>query len=320
MNAFLKYQSGGTDIENILTKPLVSVGRGETNDVPLDDPRVSRNHALLRGTDEHTYYLIDLGSKNGTLVNGKRVVVPVLLKNGDAIRMGATSLTFMLPPGENESGEEIPDHDGASGTATVVSIDMETVRATVLVADIREYTAMSVQLPLDFLARLMGDWFRKSNDVIEQNYGFVDKFIGDAVMACWLSRGEDLKVKIKQALSAAYDLLKMTDELSQANPSLPKPLQIGIGISTGDAIASGLGSGRPKDYTVMGDSVNLAFRLEKAAKELKGDVAIPHNSLEYLEQPSYQGHEETIDVKGKDEPVRTWLLKFDELADILASS
>lgn len=318
MNALLKYKSGDTETEVILTKPLVSVGRGETNDVALADPQASRSHALLRGTDQDTYYLIDLGSKNGTFINGKRVVVPVLLKHGDEVKMGTTSISFLLSRGE-ESTKEAPEHNNALETPTVVSIDMEMLRVTVLVADIQGYTAMSEQMPLSFLARLMGDWFRYSNDIIEKNNGFVDKFIGDAVMACWLSRGEDLKETIGHALKAAGELLKMTNELSQANPSLSKPLRIGIGISTGEAIASGLGSGRPKDYTVMGDSVNLAFRLEKTAKELKADIAITHNSLEYLEQSFSKGRETTIEVKGKKEPARIWLLKSGELADILSS-
>jgi len=320
MSALLEYQAEGRKIEKPLTKPLVSMGRGEPNDVAVDDHQVSRSHALLRGTDEDTYYLIDLGSKNGTHVNGKRVVVPVLLKDGDEIRMGATSLTFVLPRGEEGTTQEVSEYAHGSQTPTSGSINIEMIQATVLVADIRGYCALSEKLPLSFLAKLMSDWFRSSNDIIEKNKGFVDKFIGDAVMACWLSRDEDLKGSIKQALSAAYDLLKMTDALSQSHPSLPNPLQIGIGITTGEAIAGGLGSGRPKDYTVMGDSVNLAFRLEKAAKELKGDVAITPNSLESLEQSSYKGHGETIDVKGKEEPVRIWLLKSEELADILASS
>jgi adenylate cyclase len=319
MSALLEYQSEGIKTEEILTKPLISVGRGKTNDVSLADPQASRSHALLRGNGEDQYYLIDLGSKNGTFINGKRVVVPVLLKNGDEIKIGTTILTFLLPEAEEKTAEEIPEHDDASKALTAAYIDMEMLQATVLVADIQDYTGMSEQLPLSTLARLMGNWFRYSNGIIEKNNGFVDKFIGDAVMACWLCGDKNVKETIKQALSAACGLLKMTDELSRANPSLPKPLRIGIGVSTGEAIASGFGSGRPKDFTVMGDFVNLAFRLEKAAKELKRDVAITYDSLKYLEHSSFKGREETIEVKGKDEPVRIWLLKSSELTDTLSS-
>jgi len=318
MSALLKYESEGIKTEKVLDKPLISVGRGKTNDVSLADPRGSRSHVLLRATGEDQYYLIDLGSKNGTFIKNKRVVVPVLLKNGDEIKIGTTSLTFLLPKAEEKTTEGIPEYDDVS-RRTSTNIDMEMLQTTVLVADISDYTGISEQLPLNSLARLMGNWFTYANDIIEKNNGFVDKFIGDAVMACWLCGDEDLKETIKQALSAAGELLKMTDELSQAYPSLPKPLTIGIGISTGEAVASGLGSGRPKDYTVMGDSVNLAFRLEKAAKELEGDVAITYDSFKCLEQSSCKGREKTIEVKGKDEPVRIYLLKTNELSDIFSS-
>jgi len=318
MSALLQYQSEGIETEKILTKPLLSVGRGETNDISLMDPRASRSHLLLRCTGQDQYYVIDLGSKNGTLLNGKRIFVPALLKNGDQIRIGTTDLTFLLPEADIKAPEGIPDYDCTS-IRTPTVIQMEMLQATVLVADIRGYTAMSEQLPLNSLASIMGNWFTYANTIIEKNNGLVDKFIGDAVMACWLSQGEDFKTTIKKALKTAYQLLKMTDELSQGYPSLSNPLRIGIGISTGEAVASGLGSGRPKDYTVMGDSVNLAFRLEKAAKELKGDLAITHTSLEFLEGPFCRGREETIEVKGKDLPVRICILQSAELADALAS-
>jgi adenylate cyclase len=314
MSALLEYQSEGIRTEKALTNPHISVGRGETNDISLVDAGASRNHALLRRTDENKYYLIDLGSKNGTYINGKRVVVPVLVKNSDKIKIGTTTLTFLLA--EEETAEKTPEYDAAS-SRTTTNIDMEMVQATVLVADISDYTGLSKQLPLNSLARLMGKWFNYGNNIIEKYSGLVDKFIGDTVMAYWLSRDEDLKEAIKQALGAAGELLKMTNELGQGYPTLPKPLTIGVGISTGEAVASGLGSGRPKDYTVMGDSVNLAFRLEKAAKEFQGDVAICYDSFQYLEQPSYQEHKKAIQVKGKDEPVRIYLLKSNELTDIL---
>jgi len=102
MSALLEYQSEGIKTEKILTEPHISVGRGETNDVSLVDPQASRSHVLLRGAGEDQYYLIDLESKNGTSLNGKRVVVPVLLINGDEIKIGTTSLTFLLPGAEEE--------------------------------------------------------------------------------------------------------------------------------------------------------------------------------------------------------------------------
>ncbi len=138
-----------------------------------------------------------------------------------------------------------------------------------LVADIRDYSSISEQLPMDLLAKLLGEWFRSVNDVIETNEGGVDKFIGDAVMACWLINGKNPEKDVRNTLKAAYELHVATELINQSYPQLQKPLQIGVGINTGEAIVGDVGSGRLQDYTVLGDSVNLAFRLEKATKELK---------------------------------------------------
>jgi adenylate cyclase len=309
MKAVLEYRSEGVKTEAILTKPLISLGRGDSSDVVFADPRASRSHALLRGTGEDKYYLIDLGSKNGTYVNGKRVVVPVLLKNGDEIRMGETNLTYLLSGGAKEIPEETP---------TVPPIDVEMVQSTVLAADIVGYRAMSEQLPLNSLARLMGNWFTYANNIIEKNNGDLDKFTGAAVMARWLSNSNDLQDTIRRAFKTAYDLLKMTHELSQGYPFLSDPLQIGVGIITAGATATDPGSHRPEDYTAMIGSANLALSLGKSAKKLKGDVAVGYRTFELLQETSLKGCEKAIRMKGKDQPVRICLLQFDELAQVLS--
>jgi adenylate cyclase len=176
---------------------------------------------------------------------------------------------------------------------------------------------MSEQLPIDLLAKLLGEWFRYVNDIIEKNGGGVDKFIGDAVMACWLMSDKNPELGIQQTLKAAYDIYLMTNKLSQAYPKLPKPLRIGVGINTGEAIQGDMGSGRLQDYTVLGDAVNVAFRLEKASKELDADLVISHNSFKYYPSPVWEGRQQAIKVKGKGEPVQVYPLKFQDLEDIV---
>ena len=302
--------------QEFICGPLVTIGRSKTNNIVFADPKVSRNHLLLRCLGEDKYYLIDMGSANGTYLNGKRVIVPTLLKNGDVINVGSrlNVLTFRLKAGE-KTQKEIGDLDDL---ATTFAFEAPSVReVTVLVADIRDYTSMSEQLPIDLLARLLGEWFRSVNDIIEKNGGGVDKFIGDAVMACWLMSDENPEKGIKETLRAAYELYTMTDELNRDHPQLPKPLRIGVGINTGEAIVGDMGSGRLQDYTVLGDSVNVAFRLEKASKELNTDVVISHNSLKYLPQSLWENRQRPIRVKGKDEVVEVCPLKFYELAEVL---
>lgn len=301
-----------------LNEPFISIGRSGDNTIVLDDPRISRNHALLRATSANKYYVMDTGSKNGTYLNGKRVITPILLKNGDQIKLGEFLFTFSIEGAEQFSKQGRDTYNSKTTTAA----GYEAIRialVTVLVADISDYTTMSEQLPLNLLAKLVGEWFRNANDIVEKNNGFVDKFIGDAVMACWLhdEKDQDPKESIKQTLKSTYDLYKMTERMNQANPLLPKPLKIGVGINTGEAVVSDLGSGHPEDDTVLGDSVNVAFRLEKASKELKADVAISYDSYKYLGESFCKGREQTTTIKGKDTPVRVCALQFRELPELL---
>jgi len=209
------YYKVGDKTQEFVCGPLVTIGRTKTNNIVFVDPKVSRNHLLLRCLGEEKYYLIDMGSANGTYLNGKRVIVPTLLKNGDVINVGSRTnvLTFRLKADEHatDSVEDIAD------LATTFAFEAPSIReVTVLVADIRDYTSMSEQLPIDVLAKLLGEWFRDVNDIIEKNGGGVDKFIGDAVMACWLMSDENPEKGIQQAVRAAWELHVMTEKLSQA--------------------------------------------------------------------------------------------------------
>jgi adenylate cyclase len=258
-----------------------------------------------------------MGSANGTYLNGKRVIVPILLKSGDVIQIGSNFLLFQIEKAEKKKLSAFGGNE-ASDSETTITYDAPLVReVTVMVADIRDYTSMSEQLPIDLLTKLLGEWFRSVNDVIERNGGGVDKFIGDAVMACWLITEKNPQKDIKNTLKAAYELHVVTELINQSFPQLQKPLQIGVGINTGEAVVGDIGSGRLQDYTVLGDSVNLAFRLEKASKELKTDLVISLNSFRYLPRHFWDNHLSSISVKGKDEPINVCALKFSELLNVI---
>lgn len=309
------YYKVGDKTQEFVCGPLVTIGRTKTNNIVFADPKVSRNHLMLRCLGEDKYYLIDMGSANGSYLNGKRVIVPTLLKHGDVINVGSRTnvLTFRLKA-EEHYADSLEDLDDLT---TTFALEAPSIReVTVLVADIRDYTSMSEQIPIDLLAKLLGEWFRYVNDIIEKNGGGVDKFIGDAVMACWLMSEKNPEEGIQQTLRAAYELYIMTEKLNQTYPKLPKPLRIGVGINTGEAIHGDMGSGRLQDYTVLGDSVNVAFRLEKASKELDADLVISHNSFKYFPRPMWEDRQRAIKVRGKDEPVKVYPLKFQDLEDL----
>jgi adenylate cyclase len=293
---------------------LVAIGRVAANDLVLSDPKISRHHALLRIQSDGKYYLMDLGSANGTYVNGNRLLLPHVLKDADEIKVGDHVLVFRQEePADGSDGDVEP----ATGASTMLTIGAVMQNMTIAVADIRDYTGFSESVSVDLLAAVLGRWFRRVNEIVEQNGGVVDKFIGDAVMLRWLTSNRDPAESIRSALKTAHEMHLESRALRRRFPQLPHPLRIGVGINTGHAMLGTMGSSK-RDYTALGDSVNVAFRLEEATKTLKADVVIGHDSYKHLPEAMWQGHESSVKVKGKRKPLEVCALTFDQLAEILA--
>lgn len=307
MAAYLEIEQDGVPAGTVDCAPIVGIGRGRDNDVVLEDRRVSRSHAMIRRLGGSGYYFIDLGSSNGSSVNGRRVTVPVLLKDGDRISMGGATLVFQRDRSTSETMME-----DSEKTTLIQTSDIRQI--SILVADIRGYTALSERTPMAVLTRVMSRWFRDVSDCVERNGGVVDKFIGDCVYARWDTEN-DLDGTVTKTLCAAAELNRITTRLQQETPEITDPLRIGVGVNAGmAAVSTGL------DYTALGDAVNLAFRLEAATKTLNADVVM---SAEVCQCISTRGgdimHTE-VAVKGKQEPVAVCMMTFSQLESLLSAS
>ena len=297
-----------------------TVGRSDDNNFVLIDRWISRNHAMLQQMETGEFYLIDLGSRNGTFVNGRRVSIPVTLKNGDRLMFGQTELDFYNPTdrGQLDRTHEADSEDFEDFTATL------TVRSliSVMVMDIRDFTVLTRQLDETLLSEVIGSWFRSSGQIIRKHGSWVDKYIGDAIMAVWFHKTEGVSneemMRICQALSQLH---KATDELSSRYP-LPFPLRVGAGINTGYAMVGNSGSSDRSDYTALGDTVNAAFRLESCTKQLGKDIAVGETTYKYLAKlgagNAFEQH--IVDLKGYDTPTVTYGGTYAELDTFLKSS
>ncbi|XZO01229.1 MAG: adenylate/guanylate cyclase domain-containing protein [Microcoleus sp.] len=293
-----------------------TVGRSDDNNFVLVDRWISRNHAMLQQMETGEFYLIDLGSRNGSFVNGRRVSIPVTLKNGDRLMFGQTELDFYDPtPSRQLAQAHEIDSDDFTATLTVRSL------ISVMVMDIRDYTVLTRQLDETILSEVIGTWFRSSGHIIRKHGSWVDKYIGDAIMAVWFHKtdgvsNEDIML-ICQALSQLH---KATDELSTRYP-LPFPLRVGVGINTGYAMVGNSGSSDRSDYTALGDTVNAAFRLESCTKELGKDIAVGQTTYKYLRelgaQSAFDRH--VVDLKGYDTPTVTYGSTYRDLDTFLKS-
>lgn len=302
--------------------PLVNdvywtVGRSKDNNILIPNPWISRSHAFIQKLENGAFYLIDLGSRNGTFVNGRRVNVPTILNHLDEIMFGQTEILFYNP-----QQEEITLLQDRSSRNRMFQTDPETDvlherrLISVMVVDIRNFTQLSRELDNNTLSQVVGTWFRQVGDIIKSSGSWVDKYIGDAVMSIWF-HGETTVdpqqlINIFQAVS---ELNQMTTDL-QRQLSLPHDLRIGAGINTGYAMIGNTGTGDRPDYTAIGDTVNAAFRLESATKEIPGDLAIGAETFQYLDSlASVQQHfvEYQLSLKGYDQPITAYGATFEQL-------
>ncbi|MEW6647661.1 MAG: adenylate/guanylate cyclase domain-containing protein [Pseudomonadota bacterium] len=306
MSAYLTFVRD-KQTERVPCGSALTIGRDKSNNIVLSDLLVSRNHAMVRRLGGGDYYVIDSGSSNGTSVNGGRVSAPTRLRNGDRIAIGLTEFVF-------EQGIQ-PAHfnDSVSFQQTVIFHAPVIKEITVLVADIRNYTGLSEQVPIQTLSRLMSKWFQDVSDIIQDGGGTIDKFIGDCVFVRW--DNERAQDSVMQALRTAWRIAEATARLKLTFPELPQPLRIGAGINTGQA-SLGIGA----DNTALGDAVNTAFRLESATKELGCDIALSETAYRHLHERHWRGKQQALSLRGKQEPVSLLGLDFALLEKILRDS
>jgi adenylate cyclase len=261
--------------------PLVNahswkLGRGSENDIPLADKCASRNHAMFQIVGEKNYFLIDLGSRNGSFVNGRRVTIPVNLKNGDRITLGETNIEFYCPEVTTVPDTGATQTEETDAVATAMLHRRQLI--TVLVIDIRDFTKLTQQMDEHILSEAIGTWFRRAGEIIDRHGSWVDKYIGDAVMTVWIHNTEKTSDTVStqdmlKVYRALYELYEMSNELNQQF-EFPFQLRVGAGVNTGYAMVGQMGTSDHPDYTALGDTVNAAFRLESSTKQLGMDVAI----------------------------------------------
>ncbi len=182
----------------------------------------------------------------------------------------------------------------------------QTEEMTVLFSDIRGFTSVSEVLSASQLVDLLNCHFGAMTEVIFDRKGTLDKFIGDALMAFW---GAPLKVDdhAGQAVLAALDMIA---KLPEVNRDLLdrgyRAIDIGIGINSGEVVLGNIGSARKMDYTVIGDNVNLASRLEGLTKFYGLPVIISEYTLAAMGIDIPVMPVDRVRVKGKEQPIRIY--------------
>ena len=153
---------------------------------------------------------------------------------------------------------------------------------TVLFADIRGFTSMSEKMSAEDVSKILNEYFTEIEPIISKYNGVINKFIGDAVMAVFGDPIEDLNHPVN-AVRCANEMLKKVDQLQDKWLFEGKPkIEIGIGINTGEAFVGNIGSEKRLEYTVIGDTVNLASRIESYNKVYKTNLLISSSTYSYV--------------------------------------
>ena len=186
---------------------------------------------------------------------------------------------------------------------------------TALFSDIRGFTAMSEGLSPTALVEILNEYLSEMTDVIFKHWGTLDKYIGDAIMAFWGAPypQDDHAVRAcRAALEMQQTLIKLQSRWEQQGR--PR-IEIGVGINTGAMVVGNMGSNRRFNYTVMGDNVNLASRLEGTNKTFNTRLIISDYTYQSVCKEMLVRELDLIRVKGKLKPVKIF-----ELVGTLADS
>jgi adenylate cyclase len=186
----------------------------------------------------------------------------------------------------------------------------ESVHVTVLFSDIRNFTTISEKLNAHEVVEMLNAYFSRTTEPVLVEGGMVNKFIGDAVMAIF---GSPVRYPdhARRALRAALQMAKEAEDFKQwmrdrfPDRGLPE-FGIGIGVHSGDAVIGDIGSVKRTEFTAIGDTVNAASRLEGVTKEMRCVLVASRATLDAAGAGVITGKQETVKVKGKDEPIEVF--------------
>ena len=173
---------------------------------------------------------------------------------------------------------------------------------SILFSDIRDFTSLSERLTPEATFKFINEYLSRMEPAIAANHGFIDKYIGDAIMALFNGEADD-------AVQAGIAMIRSLGEYNRDRLSRgEQPIKIGIGINTGDLMLGTVGGKTRMDGTAIGDAVNLASRIEGLTKKYDVSLLISEGTFSRLKNPAQYGIRkiETVKVKGKSELVTVY--------------
>jgi adenylate cyclase len=242
---------------------------------------------------------------------------PVVILTRDEVGELARSFNFMVE--ELRSREHIKDTFGKFVDPRLINqlvgngADLAERRTlTVFFSDIADFSGISEQLTASTLVNLLNSYFSEVASVIHAHRGFIDKYIGDAVMAFWISPFSAGDTHASDACLAALAQQEAIVALRARLPEItgmrrnPPKLEIRMGIATGEAVVGTVGASSSRSYTVVGDTVNLASRIEGISKVYRCPIILSEETFKLAQDVIEARELDIITVAGKTEPIRIY--------------
>ena len=275
----------------------LTVGRGDDVGLVLDDPEMSRAHAVFAVTPDGLE-VQDLGSLNGTWVNGERITAPTLLAAGDAVKVGTTRIE-VLSAGHRDAAVR-------RSAQTPVEAKDELRPVSVLFADVVGSTPLAERLaPEDYIA-LIGGCVDRMCRAVEQFGGVIDAYMGDGI-AAFFGFPAATEDDADRAASAALSLVEAIDAYAEevrANWRLPE-FNVRVGVNSGK-VAIGVVGAAERHPVALGDTLNVAARLQSGAEP--GTIVIGGATARKLQGRFLMAPLGHLAVRGREGPVEAWRL------------
>ncbi|RYD97955.1 MAG: adenylate/guanylate cyclase domain-containing protein, partial [Sphingomonadales bacterium] len=178
--------------------------------------------------------------------------------------------------------------------------------ATIMFTDVRGFTTITEEYGAQGTVAFLNEYFTMMVDCITREGGMLDKFIGDAIMACFglpMSHGDDPDRAVRSAISMIQELWEWNGARELKGL---KTVDMGVGLNTDMIVSGNIGSPKRMDYTVIGDGVNLASRLESACKAYSARILASESTITKLKGTYRTRDIDLVVVKGKTQPVRVY--------------
>ena len=289
------------NIKDLLQKPAAEYFTGDNTWVmdklnrlaETSDPETIMDAELVIGEEKISANLSVLPLSNA---EKKRIGSMLMIEDISSEKRLKSTMSRYMDPG-------IADRMLAGGAE---ALGGQSVPATVLFSDIRSFTTITEQLGAQGTVGFLNEYFELMVECVQREEGMLDKFIGDAIMAAFgvpVAHEDDTDRAVRSAVAMMAALRKWnTQRVAEGKAAV----DIGIGLNTDNVVSGNIGSRKRMDYTIIGDGVNLAARLESACKQYGAHILVSEFTRKELRGTYRMRELDLVVVKGKTQPVAVY--------------